>query len=183
MTPETFCSYTDAKIVVPHPDYLQFLKRLKQRVSLIATAMDPLSALSLAATLVQLVDFVSKIVSKGYHIYNATDRALPQDAALEYIVTDLQNLNARLKHHDRLSCATKDEQALEDLSTSCTVLANEVVSRLNRLKVAGDIKHRKWKSFRQALKSVWSKEELDFMATKLSEYRNQLEFHILLSLK
>jgi len=145
--------------------------------------MDPLSALSLAATLVQLVDFTSKIVSKGYHIYKAADSALPENATLEYIVTDLQNLNARLMHHDRLSCATKDEQALEDLSTSCTMIANEVVSRLNKLKVAGDIKYRKWKSVRQALKSVWNKEELDAMATKLSEYRNQLEFHVLLSLK
>lgn len=146
-------------------------------------AMDPLSALSLAATLVQLVDFTSKVVSKGYHIYNAADIALPQNAALEYIVTDLQNLNARLKHHESLGCATKDEQALEDLSTSCAVLANEVISKLNKLKVAGDESHRKWKSFRQALKSVWNKEELDAMAAKLSEYRNQLEFHILLSLK
>lgn len=123
--------------------------------------MDPLSALSLAATIVQLVDFTSKIVSKGYHIYNTTDTALPENAALEYIVTHLQNLNARLKHHNRLSCATKDKQALEDLSTNCTMVANEVVSRLNKLKVANNAKHRKWKSFRQALKSVWSKEELD----------------------
>ncbi|KAE8446759.1 hypothetical protein EG329_011664 [Mollisiaceae sp. DMI_Dod_QoI] len=145
--------------------------------------MDPLSALSLAATLVQLVDFTSKIVSKGYHIYNDTDQALPQNVALEYLVTDLQNLNARLHHHDRLSCATRDEQALEDLSASCAVLADELVSRLNKLKVADDAKHRKWKSFRQALKSVWSKEELDAMAAKLFEYRNQLEFHVLLSLK
>jgi hypothetical protein len=143
-----------------------------------ATAMDPLSALSLAAALVQFVDFTSKIVSKGYHIYNTTDGAIPQNVALEFIVTDLQNLNARLKHHGTLSCATKDEQALEDLSASCTILANELVDRLNKLKVAGDTKHRKWKSFRQALKTVWSKEELDAMANKLSEYRNQLEFHI-----
>lgn len=71
--------------------------------------MDPLSALSLAATLVQLVDFTNKVVSKGYRVYNATDSALSQDVALEYIATDLQDLSARLKRHGKLSCATEDE--------------------------------------------------------------------------
>jgi hypothetical protein len=48
--------------------------------------------------------------------------------------------------------------------------------------VKGD-HHRKWKSFRQALKSVWNERELDSIVDRLSMFRQELEMHILVSLK
>jgi hypothetical protein len=78
---------------------------------------------------------------------------------------------------------TRDEQALEDLSSQCSALATELLGRLEKLKVEQNVKNRKWKSFRQALKIVWGKEALDQMAATLSDYRSQLELHVLISLR
>jgi hypothetical protein len=145
--------------------------------------MDPLTAVSLAATVLQFVDFGSKIVSKGYHLYKAADGSLSENEQLAYVITDLKSLNARLKHHEKLSCRTRDEQTLEDLSYRCSAIADVLLTKLDKLKVEKGVKFRKWKSFRQALKSVWTKEELDKLAEILSGYRNQLEFHVLLSMR
>ncbi len=98
---------------------------------------------------------------------------------------DFQGLTKRLEaaNASQLVAATVEEKALTDLSKRCVQLGDELLWRLNQLKVSKDAKRRVWKSFRQALKIVWSKEELDDMAATLSTYRNQLEFHILLSMR
>jgi hypothetical protein len=48
--------------------------------------LDALSVVSLAATIIQFVDFGSKIVSKGYHLYESTDGVLPEYARLGYLI-------------------------------------------------------------------------------------------------
>lgn len=62
-------------------------------------------------------------------------------------------------------------------------VADELLGRLEKLKVAKEAKHRKWKSFRQALKTVWNKKDLDDLSARLSAFRDELQFHILLSLR
>lgn len=145
--------------------------------------LDAFSAVSLAATIVQFVDFSSKIVSKGYHLYRSADGILPENARLGYVIADLKDLNARLQVCENVDCLTKDEQSLADLSSQCSEVATELMRRLEKLSVEQHAKNRRWRSFRQALKSVWSKEALDEMAKTLSRYRSQLQLHILLSLR
>lgn len=142
-----------------------------------------MSAISLAGTIVQFVDFSSKLVSKGYYIYQSATGASPENLELEAITTDLSLLNTKLKTHGKYDCSAKDEKSLEKLSQQCTDIADELLSRLQKLKVPTDAKYRKWKSFRQALKTVWNKKDLDEMSTRLEGLRGQLEFHILVSLK
>jgi hypothetical protein len=45
--------------------------------------LDPLSALSVAASAIQFIDFSSKIVSKGKHIYKSANGVLREDAEVE----------------------------------------------------------------------------------------------------
>jgi hypothetical protein len=53
------------------------------------TAMDPLTAFSLACGIVQFVDFSSKLVSKGYEISISAEGALAENLDLETVTTDL----------------------------------------------------------------------------------------------
>jgi hypothetical protein len=128
-------------------------------------------------------DFGSKIVSKGYHLSESATGALSENEQLRSVIIDLNALNTRLQQGQKLRYSTKDEKALEDLSVQCSAIADELLFKLNKLKVAEGARFRKWKSFRQALKSVWNKEDLDKMAATLSEYRRQLGLHILVSLR
>jgi len=145
--------------------------------------MDPISAVSLAATIVQLVDFSSKLVSKGHHIYHSAKGAVEENIDLEAVTTDLLEISTRLKTHERLGCLSKDDQLLEDLAGKCATISDELLSRLERLKVQEHAKQRKWKSFRQALKTVWSKKDLDALSVRLRGYREEMELRILATLK
>ena len=74
-------------------------------------------------------------------------------------------------------------QALEVICNSCVDLSNELLARFEKLRVHEADKHRRWKSFRQALKSVWSKGEIDDIERRLNSYRKELDAHILVSLR
>jgi hypothetical protein len=145
--------------------------------------MDPLSALSLASCIVQFVDFSSKLISKGHLIYSSANGALIENLDLEVVTCDLSQLTTRLGLHEKAICCTKEDQNLEDLASRCSALAKELLDKLDRLKVDDDVKNRRWKSFRQALKTVWSKKDLDEIAARLAGFRSQLELYILVSLR
>jgi len=144
--------------------------------------LDPMSALSL----VEFVEFSSKIISKGCRIYLSADGALPKNLELEVITNQLSQLTKKIRHSD-IPSDEKDlgdeEKSLQIMSHECSKIADELLKRLEKLKVKSDAKHRGWKSLRQALKSVWSKEELNELSERLDRFRNQLQFRILASMK
>lgn len=151
---------------------------------MVRTVLDPMTALSLAANVVQFVDFASKIVSKGRRIYLSENGALPKNLELEVVTNDLLRLAQSLRN-DGLSTGTlnNEEKSLQTMSDECSKIAEELLRRLEKLKVKSDAKQRGWKSLRQALKSVWNKEELDELSERLLQFRDQLQFHTLVSMK
>jgi hypothetical protein len=62
-------------------------------------------------------------------------------------------------------------------------MSKELLVRLNQLKVEDGRKNRRWKSFRQALKSVWCKSAVDEIAKRLEYFKKELDGHILVSLR
>jgi hypothetical protein len=147
--------------------------------------MDPLSALSLAGNVVQLVQFGTQIISKFREIHKSTSGATIENWDFENVCRDFQYLNSKLKHSLRggqPGCLTEDEHALYIVCEQCMAISDELVTRLNKLKVQGQ-GQRGWRSFQQALKSVWGKKELDVLAERLSTYRSKMDLHLLLSLK
>jgi hypothetical protein len=147
--------------------------------------LDPFTALSLAGNAIQFVEFASKIVSKGNEIRK--DGAASETLVLEYTTTRLQELTIGLRNHNRevlgVGCLSKDDQILEDVSRDCVDVGSVLLDKLQKVKVLDSDKHRRWKSWRQALKLVWRKEDLDMFAKKLAAFKSQLEFGILIALK
>jgi hypothetical protein len=147
--------------------------------------LDPLTALSLAGNIIQLVDFSSKLVNKGREIYRAVDVALPENLELEIVAKDLTTLVQRLMNHPgsdgdpSVSFTDPADSELYQICEKCKTTATELLAKLQEVKVKG--KHRRWKSFRQALKSVWTKDEVDGLARRLAVFRNQLQFRIMVS--
>jgi hypothetical protein len=147
--------------------------------------MDPLSALSIAASVVQFVDFGLKIVSKTKEIYNSSkgesiDDALTEATAkrLTILAKDLES-SLQLEGHQDLP----SDKALYNICVSCIILGNQLTARFDKLRIRNDSKHRAWKSFRQALKSVWCKGEIDAISRQLADHRKELDSHILFSLR
>lgn len=147
--------------------------------------MDPLTVLSVAGNIVQFIQFGCQIVSKGQQIYRSTTGSLTENVDIETVANDFRALSTQLKQSSNSfygSSVTADEKALHEMCDKCTDISNNLIAHLEQLKVKGD-HHRKWKSFRQALKSVWNEKELDRIAERLLMFRQELETRILVSLK
>jgi hypothetical protein len=161
--------------------------------------IDPLSALSVAACVVQFVDFAHRIVSKGRQLYSSPNGALRDNEETETATKHLQSLAETLKEsieeipptkrapparaNKRVKDEYRQEVRLRQICAECDDLSTELMQRLRDLKVPKGEEHRKWRSFRQALKSVWSKKEVDEMATKLDGLRKELDSQVLVLLR
>lgn len=146
--------------------------------------MDPLTALSLASSIVQFVDFGSELVDKGYRRYKSADGSLVEDVNTETAVHHLVYLVSKLQHPSELNDAEPgqvEDQAFRALCTKCQLIGEELLSCLKSARVEG--KHRKWQSFRQALRSVSTEEKLNKFEARLSAVKDELEFHILVDLR
>ena len=148
--------------------------------------LDPLTALSVAGNIVQFIDFSTKLIAKGHELYNSVDGATVGNAELEVIARDLQDLNGRLQSprpSEKVKAVLPDSDlALQTLSEKCSGVAAELTDALNKLKVQGTA-NRRWKSVRQALKGLMRKEELEAMVKRLQLLRDELNLHILVSMR
>lgn len=141
--------------------------------ALIAAVLDPFSALSLAATIVQFVDFSSKLISDTAELYRSAEGNLASNIELSTIVTDLSTLSSDLEVRDRdQSAYSKDERALTNLAVQCRELSTKLLDILGDLRVKGP--HKKWKSVRRALRSVWKESEIREIQKRLDSFRSQL---------
>jgi hypothetical protein len=146
--------------------------------------MDPISSLSIAAAVVQFLDFGSKLVGRGLHIYKSADGTIPEYVDREIAIGHLNDLTTNLQalsQDDTATAASRRDQALADLCSKCQSIGGELLTRLAALKVDGN--RRKWKSFEQALKSVWSEKAMNDVERRLATFRNEIEFHILVDLR
>lgn len=76
---------------------------------------------------------------------------------------------------------SEDSEALKVICLRCGKLSEDLISRLGDLRVDG--KYRKWKSFRQALKSVCTKDRIEAIATKLTSCKEELNQHLIASIR
>lgn len=148
--------------------------------------MDPLTALSLASNDLQVVDFSTRLVSKGYKIYTSADGSLAENVDAEAVTNSLSMLTAKLRRSFKdgeksPAQLSEDEQSFIRLCEKCSIVADDLLDKCDRVKVTG--RYRKWKSARQALKSVTSRGDLERLAKTLEVYRSESTLHITISLR
>jgi hypothetical protein len=150
--------------------------------------LDPMSALSVAASVVQFVDFTSKIICKGKDIYHSVDGVLPENSQNKTVTVRLLEITNELEKPlvDIGSLSDENQSQyhqLQHICKECSSISKELLRHLKDLEVPRGSKHRRWKSFRQALKSVWDKEGIDAMAKRLERLRNELHTQVLVGLR
>jgi hypothetical protein len=145
--------------------------------------MDPVSALGVAAAVVQFVDFSSRILSKGSEFYK--NGALIQHQDITQTAASLTQLSNRLSAArsslESLKCQTFEELALKAIVEECKVTGQELVTILRQLEVRG--KNKVWNSLRQALKSEWKKEKIQQTCQRLNTLRESMVIHLLVIMK
>ncbi|PMD49488.1 uncharacterized protein K444DRAFT_671088 [Hyaloscypha bicolor E] len=146
--------------------------------------MDGLSALSVAASVIQFVEFGCNLLCKSQEIYKSAHGASIQQIECEVATKRLRELSVTLKQSLELHTAspTEHSKALDGICNDCLAVSDELILRFDRLRLPDGDRHRKWKSFRQALKTVWSKAAVDELAARLEAHKKELDSHLLASL-
>jgi hypothetical protein len=151
--------------------------------------LDPLTALSLAGTVVQFVDFSTKLVTKTYELYKSRNGCLRVNEELEEVTLNLKMLALKLKRPLVLGDEQdEDAQALEKLCDACVRIADELVERLDRVKIHA--KSGSFRSMKEALLAAFrdgpQKDpagELDSLVRRLQMHENALKTRVLVDLR
>ena len=151
--------------------------------------MDLMSALSVAGTIVQFVDFGSKLIQNGYGLYNSSRGTLPANQELDLIAADLQSVLSKLRTSaeptDLVGPLTqedcKGQLSFENVCEGAATVAEELLQSLDTLKVRGK-KYRKLSSLQKALENLWSREEIGGIVKRLATYKQALMTRVLLLL-
>lgn len=123
--------------------------------------LDPLSALSLAAVIVQFVDFGSRILVSGYETYHDQHGTTQERFDLEEVTQDLFKFQNQLATPaNAKEKETVDMRVLQQLATKCRDLADDLLRLLDDLKVQESGLLRTWDSFRQACRARAKKGEI-----------------------
>jgi hypothetical protein len=143
--------------------------------------MDPLTALGLASNIIQLISFTSDLIGKGREIYRSVEGATIENVELETITKSFQDLTTRFPSQLKEDDLSGTDKQLRELCEACNAISVELIQVIQGLKYAGE--GVKWKSFRQALKSVWKEDAIDGLSRRLERYRSQLDTTLLISLR
>ncbi|CZR58688.1 uncharacterized protein PAC_08580 [Phialocephala subalpina] len=145
--------------------------------------MDPLTALSVAGTIIQFVDFGSKLFDHSVQLYKSSQGSLKANEELELVTGDLQCVVTKLRGsfstvptENVSSFSITDDEHRRNFLTICdeaTEIAHELLLRLNGLK-AEDGNNRAWKSLKAAVKAAWSKDEIKSLRQRLSLLKESL---------
>jgi hypothetical protein len=153
--------------------------------------MDPLTALSLAGSIVQFVDFGLKLLKDGRSLYKSSTGALQVNEELEFIINDLQTLIAKIRvglsTGPALGPLTEEETVenytFEGICDQCAKISKEIIDCLEKVKVKADEEDRVWESLKRAVRSGWKKRELSELTARLLSLREHLHGRILYSLR
>jgi len=170
--------------------------------------MEALAAVSLAGNIIQFVEFAHKLLSSCESLYHSKSGRLAVNAELELITTDLRALipkwrNARTSGSvGDLTCLTQaqseDQKRFESICDGAEDIAREIITRLESLKMKGKkfhildaigwqtMKGRKGEvkeTIKMAVKSLWTKEELDGLVERLMGFKQALQTGVIFKLR
>jgi hypothetical protein len=134
--------------------------------------MDSLTALSIAGTIVDFVDFALKILTTGHQLYKSSSGSIPAHEELKLVGRDLSVLATKLDFPARTG-NVHDDTVLEDLCAKCESIAQELIEHLKKLR--RQEKKGPMKSFRLSLKVTWDQKDLDSLIQKLQLLQRSLE--------
>ncbi|PVH72461.1 hypothetical protein DL98DRAFT_595994 [Cadophora sp. DSE1049] len=147
--------------------------------------LDPLTAFSVAGTVIQFVDFGLKLFQRSEELYRSVRGALSVNEELDQTIYQILKLVEKLLQSlgpdGALGCQTNDEYTLAGLCDACKAVAREMISRLNDLKVKG--RARAWKSLRAAIMHAWNQDAMMALQKKLEGIKALIESYVLVSVR
>ena len=145
--------------------------------------LDPLTAISLSGSILQFVDFGSKVISGSYEIYQSGKGALQENLEIENITKEVNRLNVKILSSEteppspHLNALSQDDASLRKLAESCKLVADDLLDMLQELKARPSSgRSRKWTSFRAAVanQTPWNKDKVQNLEKRLHRIQEHI---------
>lgn len=149
--------------------------------------MDPLTALGLAASVVQFVQFAASLLSETRKIYNSSSGASEDTERLEFIHGSLSDLCSKLEAGSGrkaqgvrfvASGLPKDAPSLADLALRCQEDCRKLLEVVDRMKVKARSGWKIWSSFRMAMTEVLKANEIERLQERIEKYQRLMVLHL-----
>ena len=132
--------------------------------------LDPITTIALAGNIVQFVDFSWSLLCESKRLYDSGTGVSAENEDLEMISNDLLRLNDALTAPSSVGAIPVQ---MRDLASQCKGIAQELLAVLDSVKEKGPRK--RWKSLVAALQSVWKKEKIEGLVTRMERLRSQMQ--------
>ncbi|KAI8947307.1 hypothetical protein F4801DRAFT_517549 [Xylaria longipes] len=144
--------------------------------------MDPVSALSVASSVITFVDFAAKLISATTVIFRSKEGASTENLGIENVYAKLEDLSVRLgsstcPQQPLPSSQLEDVLALQELSLACKQDCREMIDAVQALKVRGK-KCRLWRSMKAAFKAELGRQKTAAIEGRLERTQRVISLHI-----
>jgi len=138
-------------------------------------------SLSVAANIIQFVDFAARITDKFYKFYQSDSGVVDDGPDLKTINSDLL---AVLEELQKTTSTTKTSSpGLAKLAQECEKTADQLNKLILPLLKARFQNLGKRAALKAAFQAIWRENEIESLQEKLNSFRSQLTLHLLVSLR
>lgn len=143
-----------------------------------------LSALSLASSIVQLIDFAYELVADARAIRESAKGLSAQNSDIGIVTENLKEISQKIKDQSfNVPLNSRDDDAaLLKLAESSLEVTDELLQQLDVLSVQIG-PNKKWNSFRQAWKAVWKKDRIQKLQDRLDLLRQEMNVQSIMIVK
>jgi len=132
--------------------------------------MEAFAALSLASAVVQFVDFGSRLVSKTN---NLRENGFSKEVTdIKAAATTLSRLSDELKAS--FPATSPEEKEMKELAARCKDLAEQLLVVMKKIEKDVSVQQTAWRSFRQAIRMVMSKDEVKELTERIGLIRETM---------
>jgi hypothetical protein len=143
--------------------------------------LDPLTAVSLAGSIVQFVSFSYKLVTGAKALRESGTGRKAEHEESDIIANCVIELNESLVALESASLTTgnlsRGEKSLLPLRKECVKIGNELMDVLRRLQVSKA--HNSWDSVRKALRSIMKEGRIRDLENRLLKLQRQIDSHLI----
>ncbi|KAI1110172.1 hypothetical protein F5Y14DRAFT_429919 [Nemania sp. NC0429] len=142
--------------------------------------MDPLTAVSLAAAVVQFTDYGVRLLTDTLRVYKSASGIVPEVVELKTVVDDMRQLSQSIREKSDQLASTRtrthnSKQKLLQLCRRCQELSDELADIVGRLQTRGTKSlNLAIESFVVAIRKVQSEDSIKTLRHKISEVREQI---------
>jgi hypothetical protein len=140
--------------------------------------MESLTALGLAANIVQFVDFSTRLLAEASEVYHAATGLPKEHVELQDVADNLNSMVERLVIPTNRGPSSSAQAEISKIALSAMEVAGDLIRTVEKLKVSDGSKN-KWRSFRQALSTLWIKDKIESSQKRLGAIRDQLSSQVL----